>query len=259
MPYEITTQSAERFTYNLELAVRFGKVLIVNDCNVIRPPLLSLLDGKIHTRFNKKLLQVGNKLVDFHENFKLILCTMSVVELIDSVDVIGAFITIIPFTTTVAGLTDQLMTKSILVKQPEMETKRIELLQTEGKLWKDRQELNQKLLFELSNSQGDILKNEVAHFYCCRDRQQFIFVFDFQKLLQTLNEVKASSTLIDNSLRESAEVKEKLLLEYDQYRDICNRAAKLFIGINHNYNLSVAVFTTLYVKSISANEVSAAY
>lgn len=87
---------------------------------------------------------------------------MSVAELMDSVDVIGVYITIIPFTTTVAGLTDQLMTKSIMVKHPEMEIKRIELLQTESKLWKDRLELNDKLLFELSNSQGDILKNEVG-------------------------------------------------------------------------------------------------
>lgn len=76
-----------------------------------------------------------------------------------------------------------------------------------------------------------------------------------QKLLQTLNEVKASSTKIDASLRESNEIKQKLMLEYDQFRDICNRAAKLFIGINQNYNLSVAVFTTLYVKSIKVNEV----
>lgn len=162
IPFELTTQSADRFTYNLELAVRFGKVFIVNDCNIIRPPLLSLLQCKIHTRFNKRLLQIGNKLVDYHENFKLILCTMSVDELMDNVDVIGPFITIIPFTTTVAGLTDQLMTKSILVKQPEMETKRVALLQTESKLWKDRQELNDRLLKELSNSQGDILKNEVS-------------------------------------------------------------------------------------------------
>lgn len=70
-----------------------------------------------------------------------------------------------------------------------------------------------------------------------------------------MNEVKASSTLIDNSLLESTEVKQKLMLEYNQFRDICNRAAKLFIGINQNYNLSVAVFTTLYVNSIRANEV----
>lgn len=158
----MTTQSAERFTYILELAVRFGKVLIVADCNLIKPPLLPLLQSIVHCRFNKKLLQVGNKLVDFHENFKLILCTVSTNELSDAIGVIGPYITIIPFTTTAAGLTDQLMMKSILVKQPELETKRIDLLETESKLWKERHDLQDKLLFELSTSQGDILKNEVC-------------------------------------------------------------------------------------------------
>lgn len=89
------------------------------------------------------------------------MCSVSTTELLDTIDVIGAFITIIPFTTTVAGLTDQLMMKSILVKQPELETKRVGLLQAESKMCKDRQELQNKLLYELSSSQGDILKNEV--------------------------------------------------------------------------------------------------
>lgn len=150
-------------TYILELAARFGKILIVYDCNVIKPPLLSIITCVVYTRFNKKMLQVGNKLVDLHDSFKLVLCTKSTIELANSLSAIGAYITIIPFTTTVAGLTDQLMMKSIQVRQPEMETKRINLLQSESKLWKERRELQDKLLFELSTSQGDILKNEV-HF-----------------------------------------------------------------------------------------------
>lgn len=56
---------------------------------------------------------------------------------------------------------DQLMSKSIQVKQPELETKRIALLQKESELLKKRQDLQEKLLLELSTSQGDILKNEV--------------------------------------------------------------------------------------------------
>lgn len=47
--------------------------------------------------------------------------------------------------------------------------------------------------------------------------------------------------------------------EYDQFRDICSRAAKLFIGINQSYNLSVTVFTSLYEKSIKINEVTLKY
>ena len=101
--YEVSNQNAERFTYHLELAVRFGKVLIIEDCNVIGPLLLSIISGVIHSRFNKKFLQVGNKLCDFHDNFKLILFTKSINGLITSN--ISAYITVIPFTTTLAGLT----------------------------------------------------------------------------------------------------------------------------------------------------------
>lgn len=54
------------------------------------------------------------------------------------------------------------MSKSIQVKQPELDTKRISLLQSESDLLKKREELQEKLLLELSKSQGDILKNEVS-------------------------------------------------------------------------------------------------
>lgn len=53
------------------------------------------------------------------------------------------------------------MSKSIQVKQPELETKRISVLQNESDFLKKRSELQEKLLLELSKSQGDILKNEV--------------------------------------------------------------------------------------------------
>lgn len=47
------------------------------------------------------------------------------------------------------------------MKQADLEAKRIELLQRESDLMKKRSELQDKLLHELSTSQGDILKNEV--------------------------------------------------------------------------------------------------
>lgn len=103
--YEITSQHSDRFTYTLELAIRFGKVLIVDDCNEIKSPLLSIISTTVQVRFNKKFLQVGNKLVDFNENFKVILSTRDAWNFGRKSDIIGAYITVIPFTTTVAGLT----------------------------------------------------------------------------------------------------------------------------------------------------------
>lgn len=57
------------------------------------------------------------------------------------------------------------MSKSIQVKQPTLETKRISLLQNESDLLKKRKQLQEQLLLELSESQGDILKNEVIKSY----------------------------------------------------------------------------------------------
>lgn len=103
--YEISTQHSDRFTYTLELAIRFGKVLIVDDCNEIKPPLLTIITATVQMRFNKKFLQVGNKLVDFNENFKVILSSRGTVNFTKKTGIIDTFITVIPFTTTVAGLT----------------------------------------------------------------------------------------------------------------------------------------------------------
>lgn len=107
--FEITTQHSDRFTYLLELAIRFGKVLIVDDCNEIKPPLLALISGTIQMRFNKKFLQVGNKMVDFNENFKIILASRGSITFTSKTGIIDTFLTVIPFTTTVAGLTGNLM------------------------------------------------------------------------------------------------------------------------------------------------------
>lgn len=105
--YEIATQHSDRFTYTLELAIRFGKVLIVDDCNEIKPPLLTIISAVVQMRFNKKFLQVGNKLVDFNENFKVILASRGIVNFTNKTGIIDTYITVIPFTTTVAGLTGQ--------------------------------------------------------------------------------------------------------------------------------------------------------
>lgn len=106
--YELTTQHSDRFTYTLELAIRFGKVIIVDDCNEIKPPLLAIISATVQMRFNKKFLQVGNKLVDFNENFKVILASRGSINVTKKTGIIDTFLTIIPFTTTVAGLTGQI-------------------------------------------------------------------------------------------------------------------------------------------------------
>lgn len=228
--FEVISQNNDRLTYNLELAIRFGKVFIVQDCQTLRPPLIDLIKGRFFMN-NKKAIDIGSKWVDFNENFKLVLITKS--AKIDIASESMAYLTSIQFTTTLIGLTDQLISKTVLHKKPDLEAKRIELLKMEGSLLQKKIDMEDNLLEELSDSQGDVLKNE--------------------KLLQTLNQVKESSLKIDKSLKESSNIKATLEEEYKQYRDICSKAATLYIGINRKYELSSIVFSSLYLQALEMN------
>lgn len=227
--FEILNQNDDRFTYNLELAVRFGKILIVEEVSQqFVPSLLSLIQMKVHCRFNKKMMHIGKKLIDLHDEFKLILITNQEIKSLNGD--INANITIIPFTLTVSGLTDQLLSKWISVKHPETERNRIELLQNEGNLMQQKIILQDKLLHELSHAEGDILKNE--------------------KLLVTLNEIKGSSVEIERSLDESYQIRVKLMGNYNQYKEICNHSAAFFIGISKIYEINTKSFTTIFLQSL---------
>lgn len=225
--FEVLNQNDDRFTYSLELGVRFGKVLIIDDVTQnFTASLLSILSMKIHSRFNKKMLHIGNKLIDLHEDFRLILVTSSDIKHLGGE--INANVTIVPFTLTSSGMTDQLLSKWISIKHPDTENKRIQLLQNEGKLMQEKLHLQDKLLEELSHAEGDILKNE--------------------KLLATLNQIKESSADIEKSLNDSHEVRIKLFDNYNEYKEICGQSATFYVGISKIYELHPKSFTKIFLE-----------
>uniref|UniRef100_A0A182NV76 Cytoplasmic dynein 2 heavy chain 1 n=1 Tax=Anopheles dirus TaxID=7168 RepID=A0A182NV76_9DIPT len=226
--FELTSQGADRFAYSLELAVRFGKILIVKNVNAIETPLLSLFCTPVQSHFNKKLLQVGNKTVDLHDDFKLILVTQS--ETLELGEDLRAQLMALKFTTTTAGLTDVLTYKWVHTKQPEIERKRTELLQEEGKLMKEKLNLQDKLLQELSSAQGDILKNE--------------------PLLGTLNSIKDSARAIESALEEFTHVRDTIMEHYTQRTPLSKLAAELYMGVRRFYGLNVTKYIALFLGVI---------
>lgn len=224
---EVSHQNEDRFAYKLELAIRFGKIMIVKDIVSLTPTLVSVIVSATFMRFNKKLLQVGNKLVDWHENFKLVLISrLGNVDFID-MDIL-ARLSQIPYTTNATGFTDQLVSRSILLKLPDLEDRRKNLLENEGKLWEEREALQDKLLIELSTATGYILKNTA--------------------LIESLNAVKQSSETIDKSLEESAKIRATLQKDFDQYRKISSKLSVLFMGLSKTYRLSPLSFVNCYLK-----------
>jgi dynein heavy chain 2, cytosolic len=128
------------------------------------------------------------------------------------------------------GLTDQLISKCISIRQPELEQKRIELLRNESHLFEQKQKLQDQLLEELSSAQGNILQNE--------------------KLISTLNHIKESTVSIEASLRESFRVRQELTKDFDKFKEICENSASLFMGITRIYSMNIATFLKIFVDVI---------
>lgn len=72
-PVETVAAGDPRFVNVLELAVRFGKWLIVQDVDSIEPLMVPLLRGELSQNGGGWVVAVGDKMVDYHPSFRLFL------------------------------------------------------------------------------------------------------------------------------------------------------------------------------------------
>ena len=120
------------FSTALELAVRFGKTLLIQEVDGVEPVLYPLLRGDLIAQGPRFVVQVGDKVIDYNEEFRLFLTTRN-----PSPDIppdAASIITMVNFTTTKAGLTGQLLANTIQNEKPELEVRKTELLKQEEDL-----------------------------------------------------------------------------------------------------------------------------
>ena len=126
---EVTSQDDKRFSGALELAVRyirhineilfliitnltsrlspyrFGKVLIIKDVDALDPVLYPILRNDYVVQGVRKLIRLGEKMVDWNENFRMFLLSRSVETQLPPQ--CRSLVNTINFNTTEAGLTEQ--------------------------------------------------------------------------------------------------------------------------------------------------------
>jgi dynein heavy chain 2 len=59
----------------LELAIRFGKTLIIQELDSIEPLLIPILKKDLRRFGSRLMLQIGDKQIDFNETFSMYLTT----------------------------------------------------------------------------------------------------------------------------------------------------------------------------------------
>eukprot|EP00051_Salpingoeca_urceolata_P021875 m.349048 g.349048 ORF g.349048 m.349048 type:complete len:4259 (-) comp19881_c0_seq4:199-12975(-) len=232
---EVVNVQDTNFGTALELAVRFGKTLIIQELDSVEPILLPLLRKELVAQGPRKAVQVGDKLVDYNEDFRLFMATRN--SLPDLPPDIAPLITEVNFTITRAGLAGQLLGATIQHEKPEIEQRTTQLLQQEESLKVQLNDLEESLLAELTAAQGNILENKA--------------------LLDSLNDTKAKSNVISESLAESMQLQLSLDEERNAYLPLAKQASMIFFAIsdlnkiNHVYQFSLTSFLHLFEKALA--------
>ncbi|XP_077984893.1 cytoplasmic dynein 2 heavy chain 1-like [Glandiceps talaboti] len=231
---EVVNQQDSNFTTSLELAVRFGKTLIVQEMDGIEPILYPILRGDLVSQGPRFVVQIGEKVIDYNEDFRLFMTTRNPSPEIPP-DA-GSIVTEVNFTTTRAGLTGQLLATTIQHEKPELEVRKTELLRQEEELKIQLAQLEESLLEELAQAEGNILANK--------------------DLIESLNKTKASSMTIAESLTESVRLQSSLDQERNTYLPLAESGSTLFFVIsdltklNNMYRFSLGAFLRLFQRAL---------
>eukprot|EP00744_Colponema_vietnamica_P004717 GILI01006991.1.p1 GENE.GILI01006991.1~~GILI01006991.1.p1 ORF type:complete len:1793 (-),score=552.22 GILI01006991.1:127-4830(-) len=223
---EVTSIADERFSHTLELAIRFGKTLLVTEVDKIDGMLYPVLRRDLLSQGPKSVVQLGNKLIDWQDSFKIILFSRSAALQLTADSV--SLVTEVNFSVTRSGLESQLLGITIQRENPELETQKVELLQQEDALQMQLAKLEESLLADLANSHGDLLQNT--------------------QLIDSLNLIKSQAQTIGESLKRSKELQVELDMKRDVYRPFARKGSTVFFLIkdlntlNRMYEFSLTSF-----------------
>ena len=214
----------------VELAVRFGKSLLIIDCMVFNTALMPLLRRDIINQGSRRVIQIGAKLVEYNDNFKLFLATRNPGFVVPTEAI--SLLTIVNFSITSKGLSEQLLADLIRFESPHIESRRNELLKSEEELQLQLIALEDSLLQSLASSAGNILENK--------------------PLIDSLNDAKLKSTRIQESLSESRSIQSSLQKDRDNFWPFASFASKLYFiavplsRLNVMYTYSITAHMALF-------------
>ena len=200
-----------RFGTALELGVRFGKTLVIQEVDEISTILVPLLRRDLFRQGPRHVIQVGDKPVDYADGFRMFLATRNTNVLQTLPPDVTSLISLVNFSVTLAGLEEQLLGVTIQHEQPELEAQKSALLAAEDKLKIELEGMEQQLLEELAASEGNLLENK--------------------KLIDSLNTLKSASQAIKEKLAESSMLTESLDGQRDVFRPIAKTGSLLFFTL----------------------------
>ncbi|XP_015119188.1 cytoplasmic dynein 2 heavy chain 1 [Diachasma alloeum] len=227
---ESTKPEDSKFLTTLELAVRFGKPLLVEEVVELPAILLPLL--------RKRSLRLGDRTLPAQSGFKLFLATRR-----DGLDTLPSEADAVLFKITLGAgsrsLAERFVEKALLRDTPELEKQRREALELEEKLSGERDAARLDLLAQLGAARGQDLLQESQD----------------GGLLSSLETTQAKAREIAKALEESRRRREEVSKRSKEHEKLAKFAAGVFkavkslTALSPLYVFSVDSFTEIYLEA----------
>jgi dynein heavy chain len=237
----ITTMRDPNLLRGLENCIRLGRPLLIEDVGEqIEPALEPVLQKATFKNGSRILIRLGDSDVDYDSNFRLYMTSkMPNPHYLPEVCI---KVTLINFTVTMLGLESQLLGDVVVLERPDIELKRVNLMLSMAEDKKLLAQLEAKILQMLSESEGNILDDEV--------------------LINTLSESKLTALAIFERVTEAEVTEVEINEARSMYLPIATRGSIIYFviadlaGIDPMYQYSLEYYAALFGRCIKEAEKS---
>lgn len=142
----------------LEMAVRFGYPIILEDADFLDPAVTPLLNQEYRQCGGRQVTRIGPHEVDLSSSFKLFLVTRD--SNYQPSPTLAGQTCLVNFTVTQSSLEFQCLHRLVLHERPDIDAKRTELLKVQGEYQLRLRVLEQKLLTTIAEAKGSLLEDD---------------------------------------------------------------------------------------------------
>ncbi len=240
---QLTVKSMKDKDYmkHLELAIEFGNPFIFQNVGEELDPILdNILNRNITITNGQKKVSVGDKTIEWDDNFRLYLCTK--LNNPNYTPEIMSTVNLVNYSVTRDGLAEQLLNIVIDNERPELELQYQQLINIMNSNMTILTQLEDSLLKELATSTGNILDNE--------------------SLITTLQQTGENASVIKKKIEESHQTKDVIEEARSSYNIVSRRGSTLYFAssglaaINNMYELSLSTFIEQFKVALSKAEKS---
>eukprot|EP01079_Euglenida_sp_SAG-EU17-18_P007418 gene7417-6958_t len=233
------TQKSKDFMRDIERAIQKGTPVLLQDVlETFDPSLDPVLSRKLIKAGTRYMIKLGDKDVEFNEDFRLYLTTKMANPHYTPENCTR--MCLVNFAVKEAGLEEQLLKMVVRKEKSDLEDQKDELVLNVAAAKKKTKELEDEILRLLASADDSLLEDV--------------------NLITTLQTSKATAMEIQKQLREAEVTEEKINNVREMYRPCAQRASILFSvlsdmnAIDSMYQFSLEWYTELFDKRITRSK-----